>query len=105
MADRHGGVVFGVRAPVRERLAPDRELSALIVGDVTAAVVRESERVSVSATQNFVNGVRAFLRFCFVEGMIGIGSLAGGAVGAGTFELVVAEGDQQRGRSRAVVLL
>lgn len=52
-------------------LPADRELSALVAGDVTAAVVRESERVSVSATQNFVNGVRAFLRFCFVEGVIG----------------------------------
>ena len=52
-------------------LAPDRALSELSVSDVTATVVRESERVSVSATQNFVNGVRVFLRFCFIEGMIG----------------------------------
>lgn len=52
-------------------LPPERELSGLVVGDVTAAVLRESERVSVSATQNFVNGVRAFLGFCFVEGEIG----------------------------------
>jgi integrase/recombinase XerD len=49
-------------------LALERELSGVVVGDVTAAVVRESERVSVSATQNFVNGMRAFLGFCFVEG-------------------------------------
>ena len=42
-------------------LAPDRALSELSVSDVTAAVLRESERVSVSATQSFVNGVRAFL--------------------------------------------
>jgi len=53
-------------------LPPDRELSALIVGDVTAAVVRESERVSVSATQNFVKAVRAFLRFGFVDEVIGM---------------------------------
>jgi integrase/recombinase XerD len=52
-------------------LAPDHALSELSVSDVTTTVVRESERVSVSATQNFVNGVRAFLRFCFIEGMIG----------------------------------
>jgi integrase/recombinase XerD len=52
-------------------LPSDRELSALLVGDVTGTVLRESERVSVSATQNFVNGVRAFLRFCFIEGVVG----------------------------------
>lgn len=52
-------------------LPPERALSGLVVGDVTAAVLRESERVSVSATQSFVNGVRAFLGFCFVEGVIG----------------------------------
>lgn len=39
---------------------------------VTAAVLRESAAVSVSATQNFVASLRAFLRFCFVEGLIEI---------------------------------
>jgi integrase/recombinase XerD len=39
---------------------------------VTAAVLGESATGSVSATQNFVAGLRAFLRFCFVEGLIGI---------------------------------
>jgi integrase/recombinase XerD len=39
--------------------------------EVTAAVLRESTAVSVSTTQNFVAGLRAFLRFCFVEGLIG----------------------------------
>jgi integrase/recombinase XerD len=52
-------------------LAPDGELAGLAAGDVTAAVLRESECVSVSATQNFVSGVRWFLRFCFVEGLVG----------------------------------
>jgi site-specific recombinase XerD len=52
-------------------LPADRELAGLAAGDVTAAVLRESELVSVSATQNFVNGVRAFLRFCFIEGLVG----------------------------------
>jgi integrase/recombinase XerD len=52
-------------------LAPDREIAGLVVGDVTAAVLRESEIVSVSATQNFVSGVRWFLRFCFIEGLVG----------------------------------
>ncbi|MGH9184357.1 MAG: site-specific integrase [Acidimicrobiales bacterium] len=36
--------------------------------EVTAAVLRESAAVSVSAAQNFVASVRAFLRFCFIEG-------------------------------------
>lgn len=35
-----------------------------------AAVLRESAAVSVSATQNFVAGLRAFLRFCFIEGCV-----------------------------------
>jgi integrase len=36
---------------------------------VTTAVLRQSAAVSVSATQNFVAGLRAFLRFCFIEGL------------------------------------
>ena len=47
-------------------------LGLLSPADVTAAVLRESAVVSVSATQNFVASVRALLRFCFVEGLIGI---------------------------------
>jgi len=52
-------------------LPPDRELAGLAAGDVTAAVLREAESVSVSAAQNFVSGVRWFLRFCFIEGLVG----------------------------------
>ena len=52
-------------------LPPDRGLAGLAAGDVTAAVLRESEVVSVSAAQNFVSGLRSFLRFCFVEGLVG----------------------------------
>jgi len=52
-------------------LPPDRELAGLAAGDVTAAVLREAESVSVSAAQNFVSGVRWCLRFCFVEGLVG----------------------------------
>lgn len=37
---------------------------------VTDALLRESRSVSVSATQNFLSGLRAFLRFGFVEGLI-----------------------------------
>ncbi|MGH2891838.1 MAG: tyrosine-type recombinase/integrase [Solirubrobacteraceae bacterium] len=54
-----------------EGLAPDREIVGLAAGDVTAAVLREAESVSVSATQNFVSGMRWFLRFCFIEGLVG----------------------------------
>ena len=36
--------------------------------EVTAAVLSRSGMVSVSGTQNFVSGLKAFLRFCFVEG-------------------------------------
>ena len=52
-------------------LPADRELAGLAACDVTAAVLRESERVSVSATQTFVNALRAFLRFCFIDGLVG----------------------------------
>ena len=40
--------------------------------EVTATVLRESAAVSVSTTQNFVAGLRAFLRFCFIEGLIAV---------------------------------
>jgi integrase/recombinase XerD len=33
-------------------------------------VRRESAGVSVSAAQNFVSGLRSFLRFCFIEGLV-----------------------------------
>lgn len=46
-------------------------LADVTAAEVTAAVLRESAAVSVSATQNYVSSVRAFLRFCFVEGLIG----------------------------------
>jgi integrase/recombinase XerD len=38
--------------------------------DVTAAVLAESGRVSVSAVQYFICGLRSFLRFCFAEGLV-----------------------------------
>jgi site-specific recombinase XerD len=47
-------------------------LADVTPAEVTAAVLRESAAVSVSATQNFVASLRAFLRFCFVEGLIEI---------------------------------
>jgi integrase/recombinase XerD len=54
-----------------DRLSSDRGLAGLTAGDVTATVLRESEGVSVSAAQNFVSGLRSFLRFCFIEGLVG----------------------------------
>jgi integrase/recombinase XerD len=47
-------------------------LADVMAADVTKAVLRESAAVSVSATQYFVAGLRAFLRFCFVEGLVQI---------------------------------
>jgi integrase/recombinase XerD len=48
------------------------ELDKAAASDVTAAVVREFGGVgSVSAAQNFVAGLRAFLRFCFLQGLLG----------------------------------
>jgi integrase/recombinase XerD len=67
------GTVVLYRASARrfvDGLPPDRGLAGLVAGDVTAAVLRESEVLSVSAAQNFVSGLRAFLRFCFVEGLV-----------------------------------
>jgi site-specific recombinase XerD len=51
-------------------LSSDRSLAELVAGDVTPAVLRESEGVSVSAAQNFVSGLRSFLRFCFIDGLV-----------------------------------
>jgi site-specific recombinase XerD len=47
-----------------------RGLAEVTAADVARAVLRESGAVSVSATQNFVAGLRALLRFCFVEGLM-----------------------------------
>lgn len=44
-------------------------LRRLTSAEVTAAVLGQSATVSVSATQNFVAGLRALLRFCFIEGL------------------------------------
>lgn len=45
-------------------------LADVTAAEVIAAVMRESSTVSVSTTQNFVAGLRAFLRFGFVEGLV-----------------------------------
>jgi site-specific recombinase XerD len=54
-----------------EGLNVDGELADLDAGDVTRAVQREAARVSIGSTQYFVAGLRAFLRFCFLEGRVG----------------------------------
>ncbi len=46
------------------------ELAGVMAADVIGAVLRESAAVSVSATQFFVAGLRSFLRFCFIEGLV-----------------------------------
>ncbi|MHB8312794.1 MAG: tyrosine-type recombinase/integrase [Candidatus Dormibacteria bacterium] len=54
-----------------DRHADDADLTLLTVGDVTGAVRREAMRVSIGSTQYFVASLRAFLRFCFLEGLVG----------------------------------
>lgn len=51
--------------------APDGNVGRLVAADVTGAVAREAGVVSVGSVQFFVAGVRAFLRFCHVRGLIG----------------------------------
>lgn len=46
------------------------ELRILTPAEVTAAVLAKSTAVSVSATQNYVASLRAFLRFCFIENVV-----------------------------------
>lgn len=47
-------------------------LSEVTPAVVTSAVLSESTAVSVSAAQNFVASLRAFLRFCFIEGLLDV---------------------------------
>jgi integrase/recombinase XerD len=62
-------------------LTPSDGLVSLTAGAVTSAVLLESAAVSVSATQNFVAGLRSFLRFCFLEGLVEF-DLSGAALAA-----------------------
>ena len=46
-------------------------VAGLSAGEVTGAVLRKaSSGVSVAGAQYFVSGLRAFLRFCFLEGLV-----------------------------------
>ena len=54
-------------------LTSDGGLAGLTAAAVSAAVMRRaSSGVSVSATRFFVSGLRAFLRFCFVEQLVDV---------------------------------
>jgi site-specific recombinase XerD len=67
------GTVDGYLSHARRflsRLASSDGLVSLTAGAVTSAVLLESAAVSVSATQNFVAGLRSFLCFCFLEGLV-----------------------------------
>lgn len=50
--------------------AADGNVAELTTGDVTRAVLRESQSVSVGSAQFFIAALRSFLRFCFIEGLI-----------------------------------
>lgn len=51
-------------------LAGTDALAGLAARDVTSTVVREAAVLSVSVARNFVSGLRAFLQFCFLEGIV-----------------------------------
>jgi len=53
-----------------EGLPGGGELAGVTAADVIGAVLRESAAVSVSAAQFFVAGLRSFLRFCFLVGLV-----------------------------------
>jgi integrase/recombinase XerD len=60
-------------------LPPGAALSEVTALDVTTALRRVAEAVSVAAAQNFRAGLRAFLRFCFTEGIVAV-DLSGAAL-------------------------
>lgn len=51
-------------------LSPETGLARLTPAAVTEALMREFATVSVPAAQFFLAGLRSFLRFCFVEGVV-----------------------------------
>jgi integrase/recombinase XerD len=67
------GTIHGYLSHARRFLGglPDGcQLSGLTAKDVIESVRRESAALSVSGAQNFISGLRSFLRFCFVEGLV-----------------------------------
>jgi site-specific recombinase XerD len=68
-----GGTTQGYLSHARRFLGglPDGcQLSGLTAKEVIESVRRESAALSVSGAQNFISGLRSFLRFCFVEGLV-----------------------------------
>ena len=69
------GTIVGYLAHARwfvEGLGRDG-VAGLSAAEVTGAVLRKAASgVSVSASQNFVSGLRAFLRFCFLEDLVAV---------------------------------
>jgi integrase/recombinase XerD len=69
------GTVRGYVNQARRFLAgldPAARLDSVTAAEVTSAVLRASAAVSVATTQNFVAGLKSFLRFCFVEGLVAV---------------------------------
>ncbi len=67
------GTVAGYVTHAREFLdgQSGHALAGLTAGEVTGAVLRKADGVvSVSTAQYFVSGLRSFLRFCFVQGLV-----------------------------------
>ena len=63
---------------------PSGELRSLQARDVTAAVLSESAQVSAASVRTFEASLRAFLRFCLLEGLLDVDlSEAALAVGGG----------------------
>lgn len=60
-------------------LPPGSAVGEVTAADVTTALRRVADVVSVAAAQNFRAGLRAFLRFCFTEGILGV-DLSGAAL-------------------------
>lgn len=54
----------------RDGVSAAEGLAGVTAGDVTGAVLRESEALSVGSAQFFVCALRSFLRFCFIEGLV-----------------------------------
>lgn len=50
--------------------APGAQLDVVTARDVTGAVLAESTAVSAGSAQYFVAALRAFLRFCRIEGLV-----------------------------------
>ena len=87
-------------ARARRFLVGCADLTLVTSVEVTRAVQREAARVSVGSTQYFVAGLRAFLRFCFVEGLVD-GDLSAAALAVtgrrrSSLPKGIAPGDAQR---------